>query len=94
MKWVDHLKGLAKIEPNHGKRIAFHTSAEEIEQLTDENEKLKKGISAVRNLINESYGVDGLHKNGDISAWDELEQGGTFEEWLLDFNKAESYLGV
>lgn len=89
MKWVEHLRGLAKIEDNHGKRIAFDTSAEKIEQLVTENEKLKKGIIAVRELINESYGVGGLHENGDMAAWGELEQGGALEEWLLAFNEAE-----
>lgn len=90
MTWENHLKGLAKLEKNHGKKIAFKHSAEKIELLSSENAKLKEGISAIRSLINESYGVDGLHKNGDIAAWDELEQGGRFEEWLLAFNEAES----
>lgn len=40
--------------------------------------------------MDESYGVDGLHKNGDIAAWDELEQGGRFEDWLYAFNRAEN----
>ena len=59
------------------------------EMLREENEKLRKGIKAVRDLINESNGVDGLHKNGEICPWHDLEEGGTFEEWLLDFNLAE-----
>jgi hypothetical protein len=63
-----------------------------IDELKAENDVLKKGIIAVRHLINESYGVDLLHLNGDISAWDELEEGGRFEEWLIDFNKAEKMI--
>ena len=63
-------------------------------QLTTENEALRDGIKAVRELIDNSGGVDGLALNGDILLWSDLEQGGTFEEWLLDFNKAESYLVV
>jgi hypothetical protein len=47
------------------------------------------GIKAVRELIDESGGVDGLMQNGDIVLWSDLEQGGTFEEWLLAFNEAE-----
>jgi len=50
---------------------------------------LRRGIKAVRDLINESAGIDGLHKNGEICPWHDLEEGGTFEEWLLDFNLAE-----
>ena len=58
-------------------------------RLREENEKLRKGIKAVRDLIDESGGVDGLMHNGDIVLWSDLEQGGTFEEWLLEFNEAE-----
>ena len=59
------------------------------EMLMEENEKLRKGIKAVRDLINESYGIEGLHENGEVCPWYDLEQGGTFEEWLLEFNEAE-----
>lgn len=51
--------------------------------------KLIAGLHAVRGLINESEGVYGLHLNGDVSPWAELEQGGRYEEWLRDFNEAE-----
>lgn len=71
----------------------IHVFADNV-RLREENEKLRKGIKAVRDLINESYGVEGLHNNGEICPWYDLEQGGTFEEWLLDFNRAEDYLGV
>jgi len=50
----------------------------------------REGLKAVRDLINESYGVAGLHQNSDIAPWSELEAGGRFEEWLLAFNEAES----
>lgn len=81
------------------KQIAFLSShvemlQEELKKERDENAALRVGIEAVRTLMNESYGVDGLHKNGDVAAWDDLEQGGRFEEWLYPFNKAEDYLGV
>lgn len=33
----------------------------------------------IQALIGESYGVSGLHMNGDIAPWDELESGGRFE---------------
>ena len=51
--------------------------------------RLQKGLRAVRDLINSSQGVYGLHLNGDPSPWEELEEGGEFEEWLIDFNIAE-----
>jgi hypothetical protein len=53
---------------------------------------LEAGIKAVAELINDSQGVYGLHLNGDPSPWDELLQGGIFEEWLVDFSKANEAL--
>lgn len=53
-----------------------------------DGERLRKGLNAVRELINESTGVYGLHLNGDVSPWDELRTGGRFEEWLMDFDAA------
>ena len=44
--------------------------------------ELEKAVKAVNDLINESYGVAGLHLNGDVAYWDELLAGGRFEEWL------------
>lgn len=55
-------------------------------------EKIKKGIKAVRVLIDNSSGVDGLHLNGDIAIWEDLERGGWLEHWLIDFNDAEQEL--
>jgi hypothetical protein len=54
--------------------------------------ELRAGIKAVRDLINESHGVTGLHLNGDVATWQELEEGGYSEEWLIDFNRAEKAL--
>ncbi len=53
---------------------------------------IEKAVRAVRCLINESEGVTGLHRNGDIAPWDELERNGRFEAWLRDFNDLETYL--
>jgi len=50
---------------------------------------IKGGIEAVRALIDESVGVAGLHLNGDLATWGELEEGGWMEAWLLPFNMAE-----
>lgn len=50
-----------------------------------ELEEMQKGLDAVRDLINNSYGVAGLHLNGDVAPWDELLEGGRFEAWLKDF---------
>lgn len=39
--------------------------------------------SSINDLISESQGVAGLHKNGDIAEWESLLEGGHFEGWLL-----------
>ena len=38
---------------------------------------------AVDDLMAQSTGVAGLHMNGDLAPWEELVEGGRFEEWLL-----------
>ena len=53
-----------------------------------EIEGLRKGLSSALALINESYGVAGLHLNGDVASWNELRTGGTYEDWLFDFDQA------
>ena len=60
-----------------------------VKYLQSENERLTAGIKAVRALITDSFGVDGLHLNGDVAPWETLEPGGMFEEWLTDFAAAE-----
>ncbi len=39
----------------------------------------KEALTEMQDLIDESYGVYGLHLNGDESPWSEIEQGGMFE---------------
>lgn len=53
---------------------------------------LTEGIRAVRTLIDESQGVAGLHLNGDIAPWDELEEDGRYGDWLAAFADAERVL--
>lgn len=64
---------------------------DELKKERDENAVLKAGLLSVRQLMNDSYGVAGLHENGEVAPWNELEQGGRFEEWLYAFNRAENY---
>ena len=56
--------------------------------MATEIEKLKAGLLAVDELMRSSYGVSGLHLNGDIAAWGDLRKGGHFEEWLIEFDEA------
>ena len=59
-----------------------------LRRLLDERATLLAGIKAVQALISESHGVAGLHLNGDLSPWAELQSGGRFEQWLYDFDRA------
>ena len=61
---------------------------DEVLALRADNERLLKGLHAVDMLIGESYGVAGLHLNGDVASWGELRAGGRLEEWLCDFDAA------
>jgi hypothetical protein len=53
---------------------------------------MAEGLSAVRGLIGCSHGVAGLHLNGEVAAWSELEGDGQFAEWLEPFNHAEDVM--
>ena len=59
-----------------------------LREALEKAEKTKKALVAVLDLINNSYGVAGLHFNGNVAPWDSLLEGGEFEEWLKDFSKA------
>lgn len=64
-------------------------AAKLIESLREQNRILKEGIGSVRDLMEASNAVSGLHLNGDLANWESLEAGGHFESWLLAFNEAE-----
>jgi hypothetical protein len=55
-----------------------------IEQLTKERDELIKVLERVDCLMDDSFGVAGLHLNGEIAPWDSLLEGGCYEGWLGD----------
>lgn len=59
-----------------------------IQRLEAERAIMRKGLSAVDSLIDNSQGIAGLHLNGGIAFWDQLQTGGKCESWLLDFDAA------
>ena len=63
-------------------------SPDELTRLRERVAELEKAVQCVSDLIAESDGVCGLHKNGEVALWDELLSGGPFEEWLGDFDAA------
>jgi len=62
------------------------------DRLKTENRILRDGIKAMQQLMNESSGVYGLHLNGALAPWHELERDGPYGEWLKAFNDAEDIL--
>lgn len=55
---------------------------------------LESGLNCVAELIDNSDGVSGIHMNGHVVEWEDLREGGSFEEWLLDFDCALSHIRV
>ena len=51
-------------------------------------EALEKVVSDITALSESSYGVHGLHRNGDLAPWSTLFSGGFFEDWLLSVDEA------
>lgn len=51
--------------------------------------QIKGLLSDIEGLMGESSGVYGLHLNGDVSPWDELDEGGRFER-LTHLSSARS----
>lgn len=62
------------------------------DELLAENKTLKAAWLAVADLIDNSDGVAGLHKNGDVATWGELSAGGRYESWLLGFDEASKLI--
>lgn len=55
-------------------------------------EALKRVVCDVRTLADHSYGVHGLHQNGDLAPWNSLFSGGFFESWLLSVDDADAVI--
>lgn len=53
-------------------------------------EALRHLVRSVDDLIAESEGVYGLHLNGDPASWDSLTEGGRFEAWLIELERARA----
>lgn len=53
---------------------------------------LARVIEDVRQLIDSSDGVAGLHKNGEIATWGGLTEGGRLEDWLVSLDEAADCL--
>lgn len=92
---VDMLGEPRPFETRHAEvlREALRIMAERdaAEKQRDELLAVLEGLTGdIQSLIGESCGIAGLHMNGDIAPWSELEAGGRFERLthLLDAHAA------
>ena len=67
----------------------YKTKSKELEELQNENRNYKAAMDDVLVLIDNSYGVSGLHLNGDVAPWGELMSGGRFEGWLMSIDELQ-----
>lgn len=91
MKLADS-RNISTLTIGHQGSLLAALEAENAE-LKRQVKELQKGIVAVRELIDETSGVMGLHQNGEGARWDELLKGGGLEGWLIDFSIAEAIEG-
>ena len=76
-------------------KFALHAinSHDELVQMNQELlAALKQVVGDVRALADHSYGVHGLHQNGDLAPWNSLFSGGFFESWLLSVDDADAVI--
>ena len=83
---ISEIKALCMVWEAYTGRLPPHI--QDYNTLFAEIDRLKAGLNAVQELINDSHGVVGLHLNGDVAPWDSLLEGGYYEDWLLAFSKA------
>ena len=87
VKWITLL--------SHQAEHAAHAinSHDELVQMSHELlAALKQVVGDVRALADHSYGVHGLHQNGDLAPWNSLFSGGFFESWLLSVDDADAVI--
>jgi hypothetical protein len=68
------------------------SAAAELAQIKEALRIARCGLVAVTTLIYNSHGVSGLHLNGDVAPWSELQKGGRLDGWLSDFDRAVELL--
>lgn len=95
-RFISHSGELVATSPSPSvAKYAAHAinSHDELVQMNQELlEALKQVVCDVRALADHSYGVHGLHHNGDIAPWGSLFAGGFFESWLLSVDDADSVI--
>lgn len=75
---VDHCAALARAEKAEA----------DLARRTIERDRAKAFVEAIKGLINDSDGVAGLHKNGDVAWWCDIMVGGEHEGHVPSFDAA------
>ncbi len=57
---------------------------EERDKAVEMVERLEKGIEHVQSIVNDSKGLEGWHRNGDVALWDEILCEMGVKEFILD----------
>jgi len=76
--WIKHLQGLAKLEKNIGKKVAFESSADMIKNLEEELATLKASLPKIKadavlsiksNVPQINDGFNGFYSYSDIKEY-------------------------
>lgn len=84
---ITHSDGRVDKEDSEFMMLAWNNHDKLVEALT----KLVGGLDY---LIGGSYGVAGLHQNGETAPWGDLTRGGCCEEWLRVLDDARDTLAA
>lgn len=94
-------KGFTTIEDATGQSVAIvrhendaHKFVAAVNSRADLVEALTKLVGGLDYLIGGSYGVAGLHQNGETAPWGDLTRGGCCEEWLRVLDDARDTLAA
>ena len=84
-RWEALIAMLDGMEGGHISDRASELEADR-DRLAKENARLRVAagtlVSTLDDLVSESFGVAGLHANGEVAPWSTIFSGGEFEEWL------------
>lgn len=83
---LSQLDGLRRQRNAAQEQAAAHKRS--LDVLRIECAAARVAIHAIYDLIEASHGVTGLHRNGDVVPWSELQAGGRFESWLAALQSA------
>jgi cell division protein FtsB len=76
------------------KQYAFYQRGKTLDSVRQKRDQLKAQVNSMKQalteLVDHSFGVAGLHLNGEVAEWSDLVGEGIFCEWLAAFDAAPS----